>query len=310
MEQVISLDNLTKDYGRHRALDRVSLTIERGVTGLLGPNGAGKTTLIKVILGLVKLTQGSGAVLGFSLARQSRAIRSLVGYMPEDDCYIGGLTGIQMMRFAGRLSRLPSVEALRRSHEILDFCGIEQERYRLVETYSTGMRQKLKFAQAIAHDPQLLILDEPTSGLDPEERQSMLNRIRVLADRSGKSVLISTHILPDVRSLCSSVVILVRGRVRISERLEVLSRPASPTYHLRVIGDPAPLVARLSENGIGVTHESDRTITLAGVDATRAEQIWDWAREAGVGIRSLVPARNSLEQIFFDAVQEKPDADS
>lgn len=310
MDPAISLHDIRKDYGRLRALDGVSLTIQRGVTGLLGPNGAGKTTLIKVILGLVRLTQGSGTVLGYSLAGQSRAIRSRVGYMPEDDCYIGGLTGIQMLRFAARLSRLPSVEALRRSHEILDFCGIEQERYRLVETYSTGMRQKLKFAQAIVHDPQLLIMDEPTSGLDPEERQAMLNRIRVLAERSGKTVLISTHILPDVQSVCDSVVILARGRVRVSERLEVLRRPASPTYHLRVIGDEAPLVARLAAQGIAVTHEADHTMTLSGLDVAGAEQIWKWACDAGVGIRSLVPARNSLEQIFFDAVQEKRDADS
>jgi ABC-2 type transport system ATP-binding protein len=310
MEPVISLQDLIKDYGGVRALDGVSLTIDRGVTGLLGPNGAGKTTLIKIILGLVKLTRGSGSVLGYALGAQSRAIRSRAGYMPEDDCYIGGLTGIQMMRFAARLSRLPSIEALRRSHEILDFCGIEQERYRLVETYSTGMRQKLKFAQAIVHDPQLLILDEPTSGLDPQERQSMLNRIRVLAHRSGKSVLISTHILPDVQSLCDSVVILARGRVRVSERLEVLSRPASPTYHLRVLGNDTDLVAQLTAKGIGVTREPDRSITLSGVDVGEAEQIWRWAYEAGVGIRSLAPARNSLEQIFFDAVQEKRDADS
>jgi ABC-2 type transport system ATP-binding protein len=310
MEPVISLHDLTKDYGQLRALDEVSLTIDRGVTGLLGPNGAGKSTLIKIILGLVKLTRGSGTVLGYSLTAQSRAIRSRVGYMPEDDCYIGGLTGIQMMRFSARLSRLPSVEALRRSHEILDFCGIEQERYRLVETYSTGMRQKLKFAQAIAHDPQILILDEPTSGLDPEERQAMLNRIRVLAQRSGKTVLISTHILPDVQSLCDSVVILARGRVRVSERLEVLSRPASPTYRLRVIGDGAKLAARLSEQGIAVNSETDRSMTLSGVDVAGAERIWAWACEAGVGIHSLLPARNSLEQIFFEAVQEKRDADS
>jgi ABC-2 type transport system ATP-binding protein len=310
MQPVISLQGIQKDYGRLRALDGVSLTINQGVTGLLGPNGAGKSTLIKIILGLVKLTEGSGTVLGYSLGAQSRAIRARAGYMPEDDCYIGGLTGIQMMRFAARLSRLPSVEALRRSHEILDFCGIEQERYRLVETYSTGMRQKLKFAQAICHDPQLLILDEPTSGLDPEERQAMLNRIRILAERSGKTVLISTHILPDVQSLCDSVVILARGRVRVSERLEVLSRPASPTYHLRVIGDTDPLVARLSQHGIVVTRETDGSMTLGQVDSAGVERIWEWACESGVGIRSLLPARNSLEQIFFDAVQEKRDADS
>ena len=160
--------------------------------------------------------------------------------MPEDDCYLPGLIGVEMVRFAARLSGLPSVEALRRAHEILDFCGIEQERYRPVETYSAGMRQKLKFAQSIVHDPPLLILDEPTSALDPEEREAMLQRIRILAAKHGKSVLVSTHILPDVQAICDTVIILAKGRVRLVEKLSVLSRPVSPAFHVRVLGPSSP----------------------------------------------------------------------
>src|SRR5688500_13060558 len=154
--------------------------------------------------------------------------------MAEDDCETPGLTGVEMVQFAARLSGIPKIEALRRSHEILDFCGAEQERYREVDGYSTGMRQKLKFAQAIVHDPDLLILDEPTAGLDPEEREQMLGRIQVLSERSGKAVLVSTHILPDVREVCDNAVILVKGRVRLVQSLDILKKPSAPVYHVRL----------------------------------------------------------------------------
>ena len=310
MNTLVKLDNITKDYGRLRALDAVSLSISSAVTGLLGPNGAGKTTLIKVLLGLVRVTSGSGQVLGHELTRQARAIRSQVGYMPEDDCYIAGLSGVEMLRFAARLSGLPSVEALRRAHEILDFCGIEQERYRDVGTYSSGMRQKLKFAQAIVHDPPFLILDEPTSGLDPEEREAMLDRIRVLVSRAGKSVLISTHILPDVQTVCDTVIILARGRVRVVERLEVLTVPASPAFEVRVFGQPDLLVERIRREGFEVQQDNQGTLTLVDADQQAARRVWTWAREVGVGIRSFTAARNSLEEIFLEAVREDHRADS
>jgi len=307
MNTLVKLDKIIKDYGRLRALDEVSLSIGPHITGLLGPNGAGKTTLIKVLLGLVQVTSGSGQVLGHELRRQVRAIRARVGYMPEDDCYVAGLSGVQMLRFAARLSGLPSVEALRRAHEILDFCGIEQERYRDVETYSAGMRQKLKFAQAIVHDPPFLILDEPTAGLDPEEREAMLDRIRVLSDRAGKAVLISTHILPDVQTVCETVIILARGRVRIVERLEVLTRPASPAFEVRVFGQPELLADRIRREGLEVQQNSQGTLRLADADESVARRVWIWAREAGVGIRTFSMA---LEQIFLDAVREDDRADS
>jgi ABC-2 type transport system ATP-binding protein len=308
MDILVRLENVSKDYGRLRALDGVSLTVGRGVTGLLGPNGAGKSTLIKLLLGLVRSSGGSGEVLGYRLGRDARQIRARVGYMPEDDCYLPGLSGVEMVRFAARLSGLPSLEALRRSHEILDFCGVEQERYRPVETYSHGMRQKLKFAQSIVHDPPLLILDEPTSGLDPEERQTMLSRIRVLAGRAGKTVLISTHILPDVQTLCEAVIILAKGRVRVVDRLDALSRPASPACHLRVVGPVERLADRLGREGVAVLAAVGGQLTISTVGEAAPPEIWHWAREAGVTISSLVPARTSLEEIFLEAIREEAHA--
>jgi ABC-2 type transport system ATP-binding protein len=310
MDMLILLDRITKDYGRLRALDEVSLSLAPGVIGLLGPNGAGKSTLIKVLMGLVRVTRGTGQVLGHPLGRGFRAIRARVGYMPEDDSYLAGLAGVEMVRFMARLSGLPSIEALRRAHEILDFCGVGEERYRNTETYSTGMRQKLKFAQAIVHDPPLLILDEPTAGLDPEEREALLGRVRILAAKMGKSVLLSTHILPDVQAICDTVVILAKGRVRVVDRLETLCRPASPFWHVRVYGEAERLAGRIHREGLEVRADPDGSLAVAAPDGGAIERVWEWAREAGVGVRALVPARNSLEQIFLEAVRGESHVDS
>ena len=301
---LVRVAEITKDYRGTRALDSVSLSISAGITGLLGPNGAGKSTLIKVLLGLVRVTRGSGEVMGRQLGRQTRAIRDLIGFMPEDDCYIDGLSGIEMLQFAARLSGLPKVEALRRGHEILDFAGLEQERYRPVETYSTGMRQKLKFALAIVHDPPLLILDEPTAGLDPEERVNMLHRISTLAAEHGKSVILSTHILPDVQMVCEAVIILARGRVIIDQSLESLSRPSAAGVTVTVLGEASQLAEHLRPHCDAVQLENNRTLRVLDAAPDLPARIWTAARELEMPVRALVPARNSLEQIFMDAVRE------
>lgn len=303
MPPLIELTEITKDYGKFRALDHVSLTIDSGVTGLLGPNGAGKTTLIKVLLGLVRTTSGRGRLLNFEIGRDAREIRAHVGYMPEDDCYLHGMTGVECVQFVAQLSRMKPVEALRRAHEILDFCGLAQERYRPVETYSTGMRQKMRFAQAIVHDPPVLILDEPTSGLDPEERQIMLNRIRLLARDHGKAVLICTHILPDVQSISDSVVILAGGRVQVSEKLAELSRPVVPALEVRLLGEPTRFLNTLRSRGVSLEERTNGTLLLHGDPTVLASDVWKLASECGVGVRSLTPARNSLEEIFLNAVR-------
>jgi ABC-2 type transport system ATP-binding protein len=305
---LIELEQVSKRYGRVEALRDVSLRIPAGITGLLGPNGAGKSTLIKVILGLVSITQGQGRVLGLPLGRRWWRIRSQVGYMPEDDCFVGGLTGVEMVACLARMSGFEPVEALRRTHEILDFAGVAEERYRSVETYSTGMRQKLKFAQAIVHDPPLLILDEPTSGLDPRERQIMLQRIALLAHKHGKSVLISTHILPDVQAICDYVVIMAQGRVRVADRLDVLRRPASPSYLVRVLGDGQSLIARAQQEGFQAERSEDGGIVIRGMESAQSQRVWQWARELSLGVRLLRPAQNSLEQIFVDVVRESQHA--
>ena len=304
MPSLIALENIIKNYKSMRALDGVNLDIEPGVTGLLGPNGAGKSTLIKLLLGLVKLTSGTGTVLGHPLGLQGRQIRNKVGYMPEDDCYIPGMSGVEVVRFAACLSGLPTVEALRRSHEILDFCGMKQERYRIIDTYSTGMRQKIKFAASIVHDPEFLILDEPTSGLDPEEREALLTRIRLLWTQSGKSVLISTHILPDVQAICDDVVILSKGQVRLCESLENLSRTDSPSFNIRVFENRDQLAQSLRNRSLETTIEQNGNLIVESKNPELSHLIWEAARESNTVIQSLIPAKNSLEEIFMATVQE------
>ncbi|MGQ9591251.1 MAG: ABC transporter ATP-binding protein [Planctomycetota bacterium] len=308
MTPLVALEGIAKRFGRVRALDTVTLDVGPGITGLLGPNGAGKTTLVKILLGLLRATSGTGTVLGRRLWSESRAIREEVGYLPEDDCTIPGLSGVEAVAFSAQLSGIRRLEALRRAHEILDFCGVEEERYREVAKYSTGMRQKLKFAQAIVHDPKLLVLDEPTSGLDPEERRDLLERVRTLARRAGKAVILSTHILPDVQATCDAVVILVRGSVRVVERVDVLTRPASPTYYVRAVGAPAPLAERLRRAGYAADLEPDGAVRVETRDEAFPERVWDAIRGSGLAIRSLVPARTSLEEIFLKAVRGPSDA--
>jgi ABC-2 type transport system ATP-binding protein len=310
MEPLIKLEDVTKDFGAFRALDHVSLNVDAGITGLLGPNGAGKSTLIKILLGLLRTSGGGGHFMGFELGRQSREIRERVGYMPEDDCFLFGLTGVESVHLSAQLSRLPGAEGLRRAHEILDFCGIAQERYRTVETYSSGMRQKLRFAQAIVHDPPVLILDEPTSGLDPEEREAMLRRIQRLARDHGKTILLCTHILPDVQSISDAVVILARGRVRVADRLEELSRPAEPSLRVRLLGSTAEFLERWRGRGLQADLQAQNVVVVRGDPLQLTGEVWATARACGVGVRSLTPSRNSLEQIFLSAVREGTDGDA
>ncbi len=309
-QHAIELRSLTKSYRGFQALHDITLDFPSGVTGLLGPNGAGKSTLIKILLGLLRASSGTGSVLGKPIWQQSKAIRQMVGYMPEDDCYLPSLSGVQSVQFAARLNCLPRTEALRRSHEILDFCGAGQERYRNVETYSTGMRQKLKFAQALVHDPALLILDEPTSGLDPDERNAMLNRIRVLSQSHGKSIVICTHILPDVQQVSDFVVILSAGRVSVAKPMAELARPLVPAMQVRTLGPPAVLQTALQSKGFDSKLAASDLLTVQHDSSDCIRAIWQSAREQGIVIRSLTPARNSMEMIFLEAVQSTHQATS
>lgn len=220
------------------------------------------------------------------------------------------MTGIEVVEFAAGLSGLPGIEALRRAHEILDFCNVRQERYRAIESYSTGMRQKIKFAAAIVHDPELLILDEPTSGLDPEERESLLNRIRFLAREHGKSILLSTHILPDVQSVCDHVVILARGEIRLNSSFEEINRPRVPSVTLSLLAENPEFERLLESAGLQVERVPGGEWLVTGPDHSVATKVWEIAQTSKTTIQSLKPAKNSLEEVFLSAVKESPNANS
>lgn len=302
---LVELHEVTKRFRGVTALRNVSLSIPNGVTGLLGPNGAGKSTLIKILLGLIRASSGTGLMLGNPLGSRRSEIMQRVGYMPEDDCYIPGLSGIEAVTFAARMSRFPKIEAMRRAHEILDYCGAGQERYRGVETYSTGMRQKLKFAAALVHDPEFLILDEPTSGLDPEERVAMLRRVKQLARDFGKGVMLCTHILPDVEDVGDHVVILAAGGVRVSDSMAVLRRPSRPQVDVQIEGDAAGFAKLAEQEGITVERGLGNHLTIIGDLDQLTVRVWEWARATGSALIRMAPAQTSLQEVFLAAVQDQ-----
>jgi ABC-2 type transport system ATP-binding protein len=298
----VRLQGVVKRYGHRTVLDCVSCEVPPGITGLVGPNGAGKSTLVRAILGLVRLAAGEVRVFGRDPTRDARVVRQLVGVVPEDECAVPGLAAVEMVRYAARLSGLPGTEALRRAHEVLDWCDAGQERYRPVETLSIGMRQKVAFAAAIVHDPRMVILDEPTNGLDPIERRAMLGRLTTLAHDHGKTIFVSTHVLPDVQAICDRVIVLAAGRVRLEGRLDDLTRPVAPLLRLDVAGSVDACVARLAAAGIHATRIDSGTLHLPAQDAAGLECVWQAVREAGVVVRALVPVQERFEDVFLQAI--------
>lgn len=300
---ILELEGVTKFYKRFLALDDLTVSVRPGAIGLLGPNGAGKSTLIKALLGLVRLSSGRAKVLGLDARSQSREIRERIGYMPEDDCSIAGLKGVESVALVGELAGLPALTSLRRSHEILDYVGVGEERYREVQTYSTGMRQKIKLAQALVHSPELIFLDEPTNGLDPTGREKMLRLVRNLTQKKGVSVIVSTHILSDIEACCDSALILGRGKLLVYDTLEHLQQVVDPSSRVRVGGDVEPLCRALTSRGIDCEALAPNEVRVRG-GGDIGLMVFEAAREAGSVVREIAPSRNSLEDAFMRAVRE------
>ena len=332
VEEPVQATGIVKRYGQRTVLDRVSLTVHPGITGLVGPNGAGKSTLVKAILGLVRLAEGDVRVFGLDPRRKPHAVRRNVGVVPEDECSVPGLSGVEMVRYAAQLSGIPGIESLRRAHEVLDWCDAGQERYRPVETLSVGMKQKISFAAAIVHDPRMVILDEPTNGLDPIERRAMLGRLTTLARDHGKTILVSTHVLPDVQSICERVIVLAGGRVRLTGSIRELTQPAIPEERLEVIGPVDELVRRLIARGIPARRARplDLFPSAAGADGRSSATVdtvtpgdgdhegvvllqltapgalasmWSEVHQLGIRVRSLKASSRPFEEVFLEALQ-------
>jgi ABC-2 type transport system ATP-binding protein len=304
---VVELEGVTVAYGAQRALEDVTARFAAGAVGLLGPNGAGKSTMIKALLGFVVPSAGKMRVLGYDVAVSPLPIRARVGYMPESDAHIPGMNAVSFVAYCGELAGLPRVDAMQRAHEVLFYVGLGEARYRNVETYSTGMKQRIKLAQALVHDPDLLFLDEPTNGMDPIGRDEMLNLVRDLAHRKSVNVIVSSHLLPDVEFTCDHVVVLDKGRVAAAGPIEALKQPRGRVYELRVkaAGDPEAFIEALRTAGLEchATEEDVMRVFVPGDGGAR--DIFRLAAAAGVQVRHLRPSVPTLEDVFAHAVGEQ-----
>ena len=301
---LFQLNDVTKSYGPIRALNNLSVVAQNGSVGLLGPNGAGKTTLIRTLLGLITIDSGGGTVLDMDVRSRRLDIRQAVGFMPEDECLFPGVPGVGFVAYAGELCGMSAGDSMQRAHEVLNYVGLDEARYRSVESYSTGMKQRLKLAAAIVHDPKLLILDEPTNGMDPAGRQEMVELARDLAHGKGMSLIFSSHLLPDVEAVCDDVIVLGRGRLLAQGAIKELKKAHPGAFEVRIKGDPAPFLDRLRKaNGDAKFHEDLWLVQLH--DGQTADAIWRLAADAKVQIRHLRPQRSSLEEVFLKAVVGK-----
>src|SRR4029450_9242888 len=237
MDAVVQLDGVTVIYGKNQALKNVSAKFAKGAVGLLGPNGAGKSTMLKALLGFVKPDQGTMTVLDMNVAQAPLAIRARIGYMPESDSHIPGMNAVSFVAYCGQLSGLPATDAMQRAHEVLYYVGLGEARYRNLETYSTGMKQRIKLAQAIVHDPDLLFLDEPTNGMDPKGRDEMLELIRDLAHNKGVNLILSSHLLLDVEYTCDYVVVVDKGTLATEGPIDALKGTGGRVYEMPGKGD-------------------------------------------------------------------------
>jgi len=299
---IIETNELTVKYGELRALDTVNLTIGEGAVGLLGPNGAGKTTLLRTLLGFQKSNEGEASVLGLDIKDRQMEIRRRVGYMPEMDCFIPGISGVSMVSYMGQLCGMHRLDALQRAHEILFYVGLGEARYREVQTYSTGMKQRTKLAGSLVHDPEILLLDEPTNGMDPEGHEEMLALISDLAYKRNKNVLFCSHLLQDVERVCKDIRLLNEGKLRVSGELKTLKQESDNVYRLRVKGDVLAFIEALKLKHCRVeTDKDDLKIWLP--EKTPLKRIFEIAYQRKMQIRHLSRSEKSLEEIFMDAVK-------
>jgi ABC-2 type transport system ATP-binding protein len=305
-QAMIDLRDVSRWYGDYQALRDVTFQLEPGRVGLLGPNGAGKSTLLKILLGLLPPSSGSGRVLGHAIGQDGALLRRAIGYMPEADALIPGLRGAEYVALAGELYGMPRREAQRRAHEVLTYLELEDARYRRLEEYSTGMKQRLKLAQALVHDPPVLLLDEPTSGLDPAGREAMLRLLLVLGHEHGKSILLSTHLLGDVERVCDTVLILHQGRLLLQGGVAELCRRRQDRYRLHIQGDATAFREELCLEGAKVLYDNGRGELRVAVPpgwVTRA--FFTLADNHHVLLRGLQPDDEDLEELFQRVLTEE-----
>ncbi|MQG76413.1 MAG: ABC transporter ATP-binding protein [SAR202 cluster bacterium] len=297
MTSLLKASKLTKHYGATIALESVDFEVFEGITGLLGPNGAGKSTAIKLFLGLLKPTSGSAEVSGKN-PYESIESRSLLGYMPEGDCLPTGITASEFLTHMAQVSGLPPAYARTRAADILRHVGLDEERYRSIGEYSSGMKQRVKLAQALVHDPVIVLLDEPTVGLDPGGREEMLELIRRTGREFGISIILSTHLMGDVESTCERIIVLDEGRVKEAGDVSMYTQETQNIF-IDVDDKRSELVTALVSRGIDATIEGS-SIAVVLESEVQSDDIRDAIVEVDAQLRRMGPRRQQLADIFRD----------
>src|SRR6476619_4985031 len=313
---IVTLEGVSVAYGRTAVLRDGTASFPPGAVGLLGPNGAGKSTMIRALLGFIAPERGTFRVPGLDVASSPLAVRARIGYMPENDAHIPGMNAVSFVAYCGELAGLPPANAMQRAHEVLYYVGLGEARYRNLETYSTGMKQRIKLAQALVHDPELLFLDEPTNGMDPKGRDEMLTLIADIAHNKRVNLILSSHLLPDVEFTCDHVVVVDKGAVATAGPIAALKGTTGRVYELRVKGNQAGFIEVLKGEGLDC-HDTDEDIIRVfipgppeaeGATADRADAgagvLFRLAARERVQVRHLRPSVPTLEDVFARAVGE------
>ncbi|NHJ46419.1 MAG: ABC transporter ATP-binding protein [Asgard group archaeon] len=322
--EIVVVENISKTFGKKGsphsvvALNDISFSIQQGANSLLGPNGAGKSTLIKILLGFLRSDgRGNAQILGYDIKKEAQQIRERVGYLPEHFTIIPGLNAVKQVTLLAKTSGLPTAEAMQRAHETLQYVGLGEARYRKVNEFSTGMLQRLKLAQSIVHDPDLIILDEPTNGLDPKGRLEMIDLIREISQDHAINILVSSHLLPDIEATCDYATILNLGKVVTQGRIAELTGKESQSYEQRIMnvrikGKLNDFLVVLRQEGFDFTIE-DQVIQIPFTKSDISQRLIKLAYDAKVQIRSLSPRVAILEDVFVhsivDTYTEQPTKD-
>ncbi len=310
---LIDLQDVSVSYGPRKALENVTLSIGAGAVGLLGLNGAGKSTLLKTLLGFLRAGHGTVTMFGRQMPRHSVKVRHLLGYMPESEVVSPKVSAVSFLAYCGCLFGMSRTDAMERAHEVLNYVGLDSSRYRKMEAYSTGMRQRVKFGQALIHDPKLLLLDEPTSGLDPDGRVEMLELIGQLARTRDVTILLSSHLLPDIEHVCERVIMIHRGHVVSDSTMSDLMSLQEDRYEVRLRARDDVRVFLEKADGAGFacqtkgahsTVSTDGTIIVSKPEAFDVRDLFAIARDTGAQIRHCVPVRRSLEEVFIRTIKE------
>jgi ABC-2 type transport system ATP-binding protein len=300
---LIETSGLTKHYGQVKALEKLDLAVEPGIIGLVGANGAGKSTLFKILLGLLTPTSGTASILGMDSVRETRGIRQVVGYMPEHDCLPPDVGATEFVTHMARISGLPRTAARERTAEVLRHVGLYEERYRQIGGYSTGMKQRVKLAQALVHDPKVLLLDEPTNGLDPTGRDEMLDLIKRTGTEFGITVVVASHLLGEIEQVCSYLLAIDAGHLLSAAPISHFTQ-RTPVLAIEVEEGADRLVAALAAAGARAREDGGRVLV-----AIESEALYDTVRDAvadlSLPLVRMQQERGRLEDLFRDAAPQE-----